>query len=466
MALFDPNDFRPSGGWLPFEDRWAPVDEAIDKTGQFDPQGANNLPPRGYPAMTNAQMFPGYGTNMGQGDAAGGLQPPPPILPPQGGQGMPPQAYAPPPIVMPTLGGMAPQGRSPDVGDRLQAAGAGFFNAGSPMQAIGNLLGGLFTGQRQDPMGLAVQASGQKQVAEKAEQGQFYGALRESGVPHSEAVGMVLNPVAMNQWRQNQLKARELDLKEKDFKVVPYGAAAINNKGEVVFKGALDGEGLLDEATVKTMAEQARAGDTSVFQNLGRGAQGAQNIIRLRAEIARQNAETGTSGTTQAMKNAEFFGTKAGQRTLATKQTNIELAATEFKQVLPVVQKASLEVNRTQYPDLNKIYQAWLEKTGDPKVVAFGGGINTLVNLYARAISPTGVPTVSDKDHAREILNKAWSQGQFDSAVKMMSAEIDAALESPGVVRDHMRKRFDEGMQPAKPNAAPSNNGWSIKRLP
>jgi hypothetical protein len=408
--------------------------------------------------MTNAQMFPGYGTGM----AAGGPQAPEDGPP----QGMPPQGYSMPsqPIVMPSLGGMAPTNRAPDIGDRLQAAGAGFFNAGSPMQAIGNLLGGLFTGQRQDPAGIRAQMLGQKQASDQAEQGQFYGALRESGVPHGEALGMVLNPTAMNQWRQNQLKTRELDLKEKDFKVVPYGASAINNKGEVVFKGALDGEGLLDEATVKTMAEQARAGDTSVFQNLGRGTQGAQNIIRLRAEIARQNAEAGTSGTTQAMRNAEFFGTKAGQRTLGTKQANIELAATEFKQVLPVVQKASLEVNRTQYPDLNKIYQAWLEKTGDPKVVAFGGGINTLVNLYARAISPTGVPTVSDKDHAREILNKAWSQGQFDSAVKMMSAEIDAALESPGVVRDHMRKRFEEGAEP--PKAAPSSNGWSIKRLP
>jgi hypothetical protein len=167
MALFDPNDFRPSGGWLPFEDRFGPVYDAVN-AGQFDPQGSNNLPPPGPPPMTNAQMFPGYGTNMGQGEGAGGLQPPPPILPPQGGQGMPPQAYAPPPMVMPSLGGMAPTNRAPDIGDRLQAAGAGFFNAGSPMQSIGNLIGGLMTGQRQDPVGIAAQAYGQKQAVDQA----------------------------------------------------------------------------------------------------------------------------------------------------------------------------------------------------------------------------------------------------------------------------------------------------------
>jgi hypothetical protein len=202
------------------------------------------------------------------------------------------------------------------------------------------------------------------------------------------------------------------------------------------------GSGLLDQDTIGQMAEQYRAGDTSVLTNLGRGAQGAENIKLLRQEIVRQNTAGGISGTEQAAKNAEYFGTKAGQRTLGTKQANIELAATEFKQVIPVVAEASKAVNRTEYPDLNKIIQAFNEKTGDPNIVKFGGGINTLVNLYARAISPSGVGTVSDKEHAREILQKSWSQGQFDAAVGMMQQEIDAALASPEKVRDDMRKRF------------------------
>jgi hypothetical protein len=169
MAFFDPNDFRPSGGWLPFEDRW---NEEPIQNGQFAAPGDSRF--AGMPeGMVNSRMFPGYGTNMppqGQGEAAGGPQMPAgePQMPPQG---MPPQAYAPPsaPIVMPSLGGMAPQGRAPDVGDRIQAAGAGFFNAGSPMQAIGNLIGGAITGQRQDPMGIAAQMHGQNQAAAQAQ---------------------------------------------------------------------------------------------------------------------------------------------------------------------------------------------------------------------------------------------------------------------------------------------------------
>lgn len=209
--------------------------------------------------------------------------------------------------------------------------------------------------------------------------------------------------------------------------------------------------GILDDDTLRQMASQYRAGDTSVLTNLGRGNQGAANVVKLRKEIARQNGELGESGTEQAVRNAEYFGTKAGQRTLGTRTANIELAATEFQQVLPVVQEASRAVSRTQYPDLNRIIQAYNEKTGDPNIVKFGGGVNTLINLYARAISPTGVPTVSDKDHAREILNRAWSQGQFDAAVGMMRQEIGAALQSPEKVRDEMRKRFLGGVPGRNP---------------
>lgn len=233
----------------------------------------------------------------------------------------------------------------------------------------------------------------------------------------------------------------------------PGSMIARPGSGEVILKNG--GDALLDEDTIRAMAEQYRAGDTSVLQNLGRGAQGAENIVKLRQEVVRQNKEAGVSGAEQALRNAEMFGVKASQRSIGTKGANIEMAATEFNQVIPVVQAASRAVSRTNYPDLNKIILAGQERTGDPNVVRFGGGVNTLVNLYARAISPTGVATVSDKDHAREILNKAWSTGQFDAAVGMMQQEIEAALRSPEKVRDEMRTRFLKG-QGAAPVGYPA----------
>lgn len=232
---------------------------------------------------------------------------------------------------------------------------------------------------------------------------------------------------------------------------VPFGSAVIDQKtGKPVFENRTLP---VNSDTLTAMADQYLAGDKSVFHNLGRGAQGAETILALRQRVYERAQEMGMKPAEVAMRMAEFSGLAASQRTLGNRSANIELAATEFKQVLPIVVAASNAVSRTQYPDLNKIIQAYEEKIGDPNIVRFGGGINTLINLYARAINPTGVPTVSDKDHAREILQKAWAQGQFNAAVDMMRQEIDAALASPEKVRDAMRKRFLGGQGPATPAA-------------
>jgi len=226
-------------------------------------------------------------------------------------------------------------------------------------------------------------------------------------------------------------------------------------------------EGELDDETTKAIAEQYRAGDTSVLVGL---AKDPRNIIRVRKEIARQNNEFGITAAEQALRNAEFMGEKAGQRTVAQRTAGIEIAANEFKRVLPIVTEASNSVNRTNYPSLNKIIQAYQEGTGDPNIVKFASGVNSLVNLYARAISPTGTPTVSDKDHAREILNKAWSNGQFDAATGIMTQEIDAALKAPADVKQHMRERFQAGQAGSKqapaatPPAAPAQAAPAVPR--
>lgn len=301
----------------------------------------------------------------------------------------------------------------------------------NPLQSVGNFFGNLQSNM--SPTWNAInQASAAREPTRQA--------LIAAGAPPEIAAAASMNPSILSAVAPRYLG--------EQFKVVPFGGTAINQKGQVVFQNDAGGSFTLDQPTLSAMAHQYRAGDTTVMQNLGRGVQGAQNIVLLRKEIARQNAEEGTSGEGQAIKNAEFFGVKAGQRTLGNRQANIEIAGTELKQVIPVVMAASDAVDRTNYPDLNKVIQAWQRGTGDPNIVKLGGGVNTLINLYSRAISPTGVPTVSDKDHAREILSQAWSKGQFGAAVQMMQQEVDAALTSPGVVRGAMRERFIQGQGP------------------
>lgn len=361
----------------------------------------------------------------------------------------------------------APAGADPRQGGLLSALGLGGGSGLSEETRRGLIAAGLGMMSGTSPYGLSnigqggikgmeAMAGYRKEQAEKQKHAENIALRKQSAA----LAGQRLAQQAAQFERTFGETVKQHEATQNAPKVV--GASLVNPKtGEVIYTST---DSLLDPETLKFMAEQYRAGDTSVLTNLGRGAQGAQNIVRLRQEIQKQNAGMGLGGGDQAVRNAEYFGTKAGQRTLGTKQANIELAATEFQQVVPVVQEASKAVDRTKYPDINRLLQMAREKTGDPNIVAFGGGINTLINLYSRAISPTGVPTVSDKDHAREILNKAWSQGQFDAAVGMMQKEIDAALTSPEKVRDEMRKRFISGTKGNKPSepASPTTSAPKV----
>ena len=318
------------------------------------------------------------------------------------------------------------------------------LQGGNPQNALARLL------SIGDDKGAGTLAS---VIAQRAQQDYQNKALAETSRFHSGSLAQQAAQSAEASRHNKAIEGIQAEAQNKPM-ILPFGSGLVGRDGTVIKEPS--GEASLDPKTLDFMARQYMAGDTSVLTNLGRGAQGAQNVVALRKRIAELNAETGAGGGDQAVRNAEYFGTKAGQRTLGTRSANIELAATEFDQVLPVVQAASKAVNRTNYPSLNSVIQAWEKGTGDKNIVAFAGGVNTLINLYARAISPSGVATVSDKDHAREILDKAWSQGQFDAAVGMMKQEIDAALASPEKVRQDMRKRFLGGQPGAQPAAPPS----------
>jgi hypothetical protein len=113
--------------------------------------------------------------------------------------------------------------------------------------------------------------------------------------------------------------------------------------------------------------------------------------------------------------------------------------------MIRVASDYSNSVDRSQYPTLNSIQNAIDKGTGGENIVALNTALNALVNSYARAINPRGVSTVSDKNHAREIVNAAYSKGQLNTVFKVMDQEMIAALESTGAAREVLR---------AKPNAA------------
>ncbi len=199
---------------------------------------------------------------------------------------------------------------------------------------------------------------------------------------------------------------------------------------------SLTGVGQPSADAMTLAVDQYLAGDSSAGQGFGRSAPMKAQFLNRLAERAKQ---LGMSGSDIATKMAEFQGTKAGERTLGTRTAQVEMAVTEAQNLMPLALAASNAVNRTNYPTLNKILLAGESGSGDENAVRLGIATNSLINVYARAVSPSGAPTVSDKDHARELLSSAWSKGQYAAGVDQLNKEMQAARRSPGQVKEEMR---------------------------
>jgi hypothetical protein len=132
-------------------------------------------------------------------------------------------------------------------------------------------------------------------------------------------------------------------------------------------------------------------------------------------------------------------GAMASERSLATQTAKMSTAANEANKMVDVVRGLSNKVDRGEFPSINAISNAVAKGTGGKEIVQLNTSINALVNSYARAISPTGQPTVSDKNHARDIINSAYSQGQMGAILDVMQQEMAIARQAAGTASTELK---------------------------
>jgi len=179
-------------GAASFADRWAPMTGAANGLPlwmNFGPAMLSNQPP--------AQMAGGAGAQP--------MQQAPQQAPQQTAQGgAMPSALANLPVPSSPLAGLAglfgggapPGGQSPSIGDRLGAGLMGFTQAGSPMSALGNLIGGLATGQRQDPLAMAMRQQQQAPANPGSGGTEANAAMPSAAAPFAPAATPQQAPVA------------------------------------------------------------------------------------------------------------------------------------------------------------------------------------------------------------------------------------------------------------------------------
>ena len=210
----------------------------------------------------------------------------------------------------------------------------------------------------------------------------------------------------------------------------------------------------LSPLSLSLMADQYLSGDKCVFQNLGRGVQGAANVVALRDAVYKRASEMGMTGAEIASSMAEFAGYTAGQRTIAQRGAAVSMAGEEARSMGDIVIQTSRLVDRSQFPDWNAVTNEFQARTGGTEVKDFTAALNSYINVYSRAIAPTGQgPTVSDKDHARELLQTAFAHGQIESVMRILNTEIDLALEAPETVKRKYREKFTGKKSPRAEDA-------------
>ena len=179
---------------------------------------------------------------------------------------------------------------------------------------------------------------------------------------------------------------------------------------------------------------------SGVMPPLGSGKKASEARVQVMNRVAELGGTNAATSAESILTNrAAQLGRNAAERTIGTTSANIQIASNEAKEMIGIVKEIVPKVNLTNYPSLNAIENAVSKGTGGVEIVQLNTALNALVNTYARAINPKGTPTISDKNHAREIINSALSKKQISGALDIMDREMAASLASPGKVREALR---------------------------
>lgn len=250
----------------------------------------------------------------------------------------------------------------------------------------------------------------------------------------------------------SESKATENRAESAKPRVVAPGGAIFQD-GKEVYRNAGNLNATMPDETAHFLAERVIAGDKQALIGLGRGAQGANNLAKVQGLVAQKAQERGLDAQDILNKSAEIQGLNAQQRTFGTQTARMSTSSVEAQGAITLGRQASAAVDRGNWVPVNKAIQSWQRGTSNPELGKFAAANLAIVNTYARAINPTGQPTVADKEHAREILSTATGPDQYSAVLDQMQQEIDMAHNSPTIAKrglENIRKGrpFMDGIKP------------------
>jgi len=257
--------------------------------------------------------------------------------------------------------------------------------------------------------------------------------LRQSAVAQ-DVLGNVNN--AKKQRDQAKLLVAEADRQEHESRVAA-------NKVKIEMNQAP-----ISDETASRIAKSFVAGDHQAAQGFARN-QAAQAKI-ADAVTREMRAQNKTPEEINAGK-ARFQSYMSAHRTLGTREANLAIAVEELKKFIPLAQKASDAVPRTDFVPLNILMKKGRDQWS-PEQAAFAAQNRAVINAFAQ-VSSRGAPTVHSTEEAEILLNTAKTPEMYKATLKALMQEAEAASKAPITVRDEMgeemaRKKPDKTVAP------------------
>jgi len=202
-------------------------------------------------------------------------------------------------------------------------------------------------------------------------------------------------------------------------------------------------ESLSPEA-LDLISTQYLAGDKSAITGYARNANMRAQIAN--AVAAKANA-MGMDGKGLAAEISAYGGNVSAQKAAGTRAAQVGMASSEANQMADIALEASAKVPRGSFVPWNAAMNAVRTGTSSPEMAAFVTATTSLVNAYARAVSPLGAPTDAMRQHAEQMLNTAQSPEAYAAVIAQMKNEMKAALDAPAEISTSLKSSIT-GTQP------------------
>ena len=188
--------------------------------------------------------------------------------------------------------------------------------------------------------------------------------------------------------------------------------------------------------TVPTLSDDAagmladmaiRMGPRSVSGFLGYGDQGRANKQKVLEVMASKTEGMQPEERTKLLTN--FQSEMAYARTGGSYAARVDTATQELVVLVPQALETSRKVPRGAFTALNSLVNEFRSGVSDPEFYDWQLANVSMINAYARAMNPTGVPRVTEKFElkAQNILSLATDDKSYEKQARRLMLEAQAS---------------------------------------